>query len=81
MKLTFVRTGDTKNGVKNLMFTGETTTKATSLGNNVVVRKYYFTVPEDEAVALAPNDSVEVSDDEFSIVPIGEGIANMIYAK
>ena len=81
MKLRFVRTGDAKDGVKNLRFAGEKTTKITSIGRAVVTKSYFFAVPEEEAITLTANQEVDLPDIEFSFVDIPHSTAAMIYPK
>ena len=81
MKLTFVACGSIKaDATKSLMFNGEKTTKSTSLGENVVTSKFFFKVPADAEVKFTKDQVVDVSEDEFNIVPI-DGVAHMIWAK
>ena len=81
MKLSFVTVGAIKvDGTKSLIFSGEKTTKSTSLGDNVITTKFFFKVPADAEVLFAKDQVVDVSEDEFNIVPI-DGVAHMIWAK
>ena len=80
--LLFVKVGTVKNGAKNLSFSGEKVVKMTTLGRTLITSRWYFTVPEDEVIALVEGQQVELSEAEFNFVPIADSNgAGMIYPK
>lgn len=81
MKLRFVKVGAVKDGVKNIRFAGEKTTKATSLGRAAVTKSYFFAVPEDEAISFIAGQEVDVPEAEFVTVDIPNTTVAMIYPR